>query len=97
MRAEDIIEAMVYDSAVAECAGTVRYYSVQVSPYEWAKTIFDAKLEADDIMVDGASYLYMYGSDMEQYGLEWFLKNNKPNARLRDRENDIIYLWRIDK
>ena len=96
MKAEKIIELMVYDSTLAECAGLAHYYANMGSPYDWARQIFSATIEEDDVLVDGAAYIYMYNSDIQRHNVDWFLKANKPNARLKDREEDIIFLWRIE-
>lgn len=100
MKALEIIEAMCYDSTLAEKAQVVKYDG-QFSVCQWFDAHFGAKIVTSDMIKDGDQFLCVYDCDMEDV---FPFSKNVPDFILERYnpqdypENDRrINLWRIEQ
>ena len=102
MKAIEIIEAMCYDSALAEKAQVVKYDGL-LSVSQWTADYFGAKIvtsDYGDAIKDGDKFLCVYDVDMED--VFPFSKNapdfilERYNPQDYPEDDSKINLWRIE-
>lgn len=89
MKAIDLINAMCYDSKIAENGATVILDGRSLPEY------FGTTKPFEGYLVQNGIYFYLY---IEQ-GEEPYFYNilGKPNAvSVRDEEKDVVALWRVE-
>ena len=90
MKAIELINAMVYDSAIAEQGATM----IMPEILDFAQ-YFGTTKPFEGYLVSNATYFYLY---IEQGEEPYFYRLlGMPNAlSVRDEEKDVVALWRIE-
>lgn len=90
MKAMELINAMCYDSAIAERGATMLMPEVfDIHQY------FGTNKPFDGYLVQNAYYFYLYIDQGEEPYFYRIL--GQPNAiSVRDEEKDVVALWRVE-